>query len=411
MRKFPIAALFCTILLDMLGVGILIPVLPQLFANPLSPHYLLGPDATLAQGYRLLGLLLATFSIGQFLASPIFGQLSDKLGRKRVLAWSISATAFGYALFAVGLSLGDISVLFFARALSGLMSGNFVIAQAAIGDLSRPEDRAKNFGLVGVAFGIGFIVGPFLGGILADPNILPWFSASTPFWFASFLAFLNVLFVIKVLPETHVSPRRDVAIVFNKALHHVFHAWNLTNLRPLFIVNFLFMFGFAFYTSFSAVYLTYRFHFTAGDIGTYFAFVGLCIVLTQGLVTRFVSKRASEEKVLTKSLLFIGVFIATILVMPSSGYLYLNAPFFSIAVGLSMANLSAFVSKRAGPERQGEVMGLNGSVTALAGIFPMLASGFIAAALSPEVPLLLASLVTISAGVYFNLYVARPQAT
>lgn len=284
MQRHTIGVLFFTIMLDMIGIGILIPVLPQLFANPDSPHYLLDHADNISAGYRLLGLLQASFSICQFFAAPIFGQLSDKLGRKRILPLSIAGTGFGYILFALGITYSNILILFFARALSGLFAGNIVVAQAAIGDISSQENRARNFGIVAATFGIGLMLGPILGGILADAKIVSWFSAATPFWFAAGLSFANVLFIIKILPETHVKINPDVKIVLSKSIHSIFHAWKFSDLRTLYITNFLFMFGFIFYTSFSAVYLTYRFHFTEGDIGKYYAFLGLCLVITQGLL-------------------------------------------------------------------------------------------------------------------------------
>ncbi len=409
MRRLPLFALFLTVLIDMIGVGILLPVLPQLFANPASPHYLLGSGTSAAEGYRLLGLLLAVFSLGQFLTAPIFGQLSDKIGRKKVLIWSLVATAFGYVLFAIGLALQNLPLLFFARGLSGLMSGNIVIAQAMIGDLSHGSDRAKNFGLIGAAFGLGFIVGPLLGGLLADPHTVSWFSAATPFWFAAILSVVNVVFVVTSLSETHTAPKRDTRLVIGQAAKNVFHAWRYVTLRPLFITNFLLTFGFMFYTSFIAVFLTYRFHYAEGDIGKYFAFVGVCIAVTQGVVTRLVAKRMPEERVLSWSLAAIGLFIAAVLIVPSSGYLYLNVPFLAVAVGLSMANMSALISKKAGPERQGEVMGLNGSVTSLAMLAPQLLAGFIAAAYSPTAPLYFAVLLTVGAGIYFVTSVSRKK--
>ncbi|MFA6914901.1 MAG: MFS transporter [Parachlamydiales bacterium] len=402
MSKSPLIPLIFTIVLDMVGIGILIPILPQLFANPASSHYLLDPTGeNITTGYQLLGLLMATYSIGQFFAAPIFGQLSDKLGRKKVLPWSIAGTGVGYIIFAIGLHSHSIGLLFFARALSGMFSGNIVVAQAAIGDISRPDNRARNFGLVSAAFGVGLILGPIIGGILADPKMVSWFSAATPFWFAALLSFFNVLFIVKVLPETHAKKNPDITIVFSKALHRIFGAWHFVSLRTLFITNFLFMFGFIFYTSFAPVFLTHRFQYSEGDIGKYYAFIGLCILISQVFLTNFVSKFANEEKVLKFSIWGTAFFVLVFVNIYISKYLYLNAPFFSMTSGLTMANLTALISKRAGRERQGEAMGLNGSVMAFAGILPLLASGFLAASFSPETPIWLASLVIFLAGGIF----------
>lgn len=239
-RRKELATLFFTIFLDMLGVGILIPVIPMLFAEPTSVHYLLSPLTSERTGYLLLGTLLSLFSIGQFIAAPIIGQFSDKFGRKYLLAYGVFGTAFGHALFAFALLVGNIPLLFIARFLSGLAGGNIVVAQAAIADITPLADRAKNFGMIGAAFGLGFIFGPFLGGVLADSERVSWFAASTPFWFAALLSFLNGLFVIFFLRETHPSPRREQVIEWHRSLQNIARATRLTSLRSLLLTNLFF---------------------------------------------------------------------------------------------------------------------------------------------------------------------------
>src|SRR5206468_245440 len=133
-KRQPIWIIIFTILLDTLGIGILVPVVPQLLGNPASPHYLLGPGMTPGVGYVLLGFLVAIFPIMQFFATPILGQLSDRYGRKPILALSLFGTSLGYVLFALGIVFRSIPTLFAARALDGVTGGNISVAQAAIAD-------------------------------------------------------------------------------------------------------------------------------------------------------------------------------------------------------------------------------------------------------------------------------------
>jgi len=135
MKRHPIWIIIFTILIDTLGIGIPGPILPQLLGNPASPHYLLGKDAAVGSGYITFGFLVAVFPVMQFFATPILGQLSDRYGRKPVLAFSLAGTALGYALFAVGIILRNIPLLFVARALDGITGGNLSVAQAAIADV------------------------------------------------------------------------------------------------------------------------------------------------------------------------------------------------------------------------------------------------------------------------------------
>jgi predicted MFS family arabinose efflux permease len=181
----------------------------------------------------------------------------------------------------------------------------------------------------------------------------------------------------------------------------------MEELRPLFATNFLYQAGFAFYTTFAAVYLLSHFGFTEGSIGNYFAFVGMWIVITQGFVTRKVALYFSEKKVVRFSLVATGVSIGLVLLAPNARYLYAIVPFFAMAVGLSQANITALISRSAGASIQGEVLGLNGSVMALAQTVPPLLSGVVAAYFAPAAPLFIATLLTAGAGLYFIAHIRK----
>lgn len=380
---------FITVLIDMLGIGILIPVIPQLFTNPESPHYILASTAYGESGYFLVGLLLALYAGGMFLSSPIFGELSDRYGRKKMLSWALTGGAVSYALFALGVATQNVPLLLFARITGGLSAGNIGIAQAVIADITPPALRAARFGLIGAAFGIGFILGPSLGGLLSNPNGLGVFGAATPFWFSALLAGVNVLWVLFVLPETNKHIERvQKKLSLIRSFKNIAKAFRPGKLRALFGVNFLFQAGFSFYTSFLGVLLVYRFVMSEVDIGTYFSFVGVFIVLTQAFITRPVTRHFSEKQILRITIPAVSLIIIMIALAPSVATLYFIAPFFAVAVGLSMANLTAAVSRRAGEGIQGEVLGINSSVNALAQAFPPLLGGVIATLSTPATALL-----------------------
>jgi DHA1 family tetracycline resistance protein-like MFS transporter len=223
--KFPI--LLFTIFIDLLGIGILIPVIPQLLANPASSQYLFSPSLPLSTAYIIYGFLAAAYPLALFLAAPILGQLSDRFGRKPILVISLLGTCVGYFVFAFAIITKNIPLLFLSRIFDGLTGGNISVAQAAIADITQPENRAKSFGLVGAIFGIGFILGPYIGGILSDPAVVSWFSAATPFWFTAILSFCNALFVFFFLPETHLVKNPSLAISWNKAFRHIARAVTL----------------------------------------------------------------------------------------------------------------------------------------------------------------------------------------
>lgn len=390
-----------TIFLDALGFAILIPIVPLLLADPNSNFYILSASVPIETGYVLLGLITAIFPLMQLFSSSILGQLSDKVGRKKVLMYTLFLTSISYALFAIGIYIKNIPLLFFARALAGISSGNLSVAQASIADLTEPKDRAKNFGLIGAAFGLGFIIGPFIGGKLSDPNIFWLFDPSTPFWFAAILSLSNALSVRAFFKETNRFINKSNSIEWAKSLVNILKAFKFENLRFLYLTNFLFFSGFTFFVAFIGVFLIKRFSFSQGDIGDFFSFIGLWIAFTQAVITRKVAQYLNEKQVLTVTIIADGIFIGLLYFVPIWWNIYLVAPFIAVFNGLSFANIAGLISRSAGQKIQGEILGINASVQALAQLIPPILSGFIAAAFTPETPLIVASVIIIFSGLVF----------
>lgn len=401
-KKHPLAVIFLTVLVDLIGIGILIPVFPQLLANPESPSYLLSGQVTASQGLLLYGLLTAAYPLMSFLSAPILGQLSDRYGRRKVLAVCLSGTAVGYALFALAILTKNLPLLFFARILPGITGGNISVAQAAVADISKPEERAKNFGLLGAAFGLGFILGPLIGGKLADPTVLPWFGAAVPFWFAAVLAAFNFASVLLFFPETHKTGAIATAFRWMKSFGDIAAAFRWKELRGLFTTSFLFYSGFGF-ISFFSVFLVNRFGFSEGEVGNYFAYVGICIVLAQAVLIRFVTKRWSNERILRVSMFGTAMTFLAYLLVRETWQLLLIPPFMAAFNGLSMASLTSQISATAGPERQGEILGLNVSLQSLANVIPPLLAGAIAARFSIDTPIAVGAAVCLTAWIAFGL--------
>lgn len=394
-----------TIFLDALGLAILLPVTPILLVDPSSPYFMLPNGYSVNQGYILLGLLTAIFPLMQFFATPILGQLSDKYGRKRILTISLIGTALGYFLFALGIVFKNIPLLFFARALDGITGGNISVAQAAIADVTKPEDRAKNFGLIGAAFGMGFILGPYIGGKLSDPTISSFFHPSTPFYFATLLSLLNTLSVHFFFNETNKNILKDLQIKWSQSIKNIFKALERKELAPLFTTGFLFHTGFGFFVSFFSVFLIDKFKFTQGGVGDFFSFVGIWIAFTQAVITRRIAKYFSEAQILRITIIGDGIAIAAMFLPTSWWQIYLLVPFVAIFNGLSFANLTGLISRSADKTIQGEVLGINASVMALGQLIPPLIGGFIAAGLTPETPVAVSATVIILAGLFFAFFV------
>ena len=410
-RALPIVLL--TIFLDVLGVGVLLPIIPQLLANPHSQFYLLPAGWSFQSGLILLGWLVAIYPLMQFLATPILGQLSDRFGRKPILGFSIFGTAIGYILFAIGIITKNIPLLFFSRALDGITGGNLSVAQAVIADVTPPKDRAKRFALIGAAFGTGFVLGPYLGAKLSSPGISffgifhtpHWFNPATPFWFTAILSFINLSLIIFLLPETHKA-LRHVKIKLTKSVHNIITAASYPGLRVIFPSIFLFWGGFAFFQTFFQVLLIQKLHFTGNNIGDFFAYVGIWIAFVQAVITPMLAKRFKPYQVLRVSFIGAGISLFLFLTASSTKDLLWIVPVFALFLGNSIANSIALVSISADAHIQGEVLGINASVQSLAQAIPAAASGYLAT-IGISTPVLAGGITVLIGGIIF-LTIYRP---
>jgi DHA1 family tetracycline resistance protein-like MFS transporter len=416
-RRNPLLAVFTTVLMDMLGFGILIPVFPLLI-SPGSPFRVTPESWSFTEGLVMLGWLQGVYPLCIFLAAPILGQLSDRHGRRPVLALSIFGTAIGYFLFAVGIMTANIPLLFVSRALDGITGGNIAVANAAIGDISTNENRAKNFGVLGAAFGIGFVVGPYLGGKLSSPGVSfyglfdtpGWFGATTPFWFAGGLALVNCALILTSLPETLTNKVTTGRIAVTQSIRNVRAGFTSERLRTVILASFLFNGGFTFFTTFFGVYLRNNFGFGSSETGDYFAYVGICIALAQAVLVRRVAPHVADWKVLRLSMFGTAAVMAVFFFAPSGNNLWvlLPVPFFAACNGLTMANMQSLVSRSAEFGRQGEAMGIASSVGSLAQVPASVLVGYITSGITSAQPLIVASLCITAAGIVFVL-LFRPK--
>jgi MFS transporter, DHA1 family, tetracycline resistance protein len=427
-KKNPLLVTFLTVFIDLLGFGILIPVLPVLltvktFGRFENPSYILDQSTSNETGYILLGLLLSVYALGQFLATPILGQLSDKFGRRPILALSLFGTSLSYVIFAYAIYTKNLELMFISRFFDGITGGNISVAQAVIADISDHKSRAKNFGLIGAAFGLGFILGPFLGGKLSDPTIISWFNAATPFVFAAVISFINMCGVLVLLPETNKFMSKDKSIVWSQSFSNIAQAIKLKDIRTQLFTSFLFQSGFTFFTSFAGTFFYEKFALSQSNVGDLYAFIGFWIALVQAVVTRKLSKKYSESQVLRFSYFGASLSMLGFLIVPklngsdnwllNSVFLFSVVPVFALFIGLIQANSNALISKSVEPHKQGQILGINASVQALAQFIPSVLSGFIAAGsifassgqesiIKPSgYPLLISMIMILMAGVFF----------
>jgi DHA1 family tetracycline resistance protein-like MFS transporter len=348
----PLVIIFLTVLVNLVGFGIIIPLLP-FYAE------------TFGASPLVIGLLFASFSVCQLIASPVLGHWSDTWGRRPVLIFSLLGTVVSFVMLAIAHSL---AMLFAARIVDGLSGGNITTARAYIGDIATDENRAKYFGLLGAAFGLGFIIGPGLSGLFSH------ISYTAPIWAASLITVVATLLAWLWLPET-VHRVHAVAGSPWRALREL---GTRANLRILFLVDLLYWASFAVYQSTFALFGARRFGFDAGHIGYILAVFGVLGVIVQGGMVGPIVARLGEKRTLMTGLLITTLsWIAAALAHSVPFFLVTLVPA-ALGLGLCTPSLVSLVSSAAGRHEQGRVQGAAGALESLGRTLgPVWGNGFL----------------------------------
>lgn len=388
-----------TVLAEVIGFGILIPIVPLIFVEPSSQFFLLPEAYSIQTGYILLGLLIGAYPLMQFLATPILGELSDIYGRRKVIQISITGTVISTLIFAYALATANILLLFLSRLVNGLTGGLNSVVQASVADISTEKNKSKNLGRIGAVFGAGFVLGPFLGGLLSSGDYALT-GLTTPFIFAAILSFASLIFVSKELRET--SPMKDDKINWLKPFSQIKRGYQLDGLKKLFGANFFYFSGFAFFTTFIPVVLVERFSFTQFEIGNTFLLIGLAIMFTQLVVIPKLFPRFNEEKVMPITLMLTGISIILIGFQSNLTLFLLFAVLFSIMNGITNVSLETLVSRNA-TKQQGLALGTNQSLRSLANAGPSMLSGVAAALFTSTMPIYLSGTIILTTGIIYYL--------
>ncbi|MBV8066743.1 MAG: TCR/Tet family MFS transporter [Candidatus Eremiobacteraeota bacterium] len=343
-RRAATVFVFVTVLIDMVTFGMIGPVLPKLIAGFVANNY-----ATAAE---IIGLFATVWALMQFVCSPLLGMLSDRVGRRPVILISNAVTAIDYAIMALAPNLWW---LFAGRVLSGIATSNMTAASAYIADVTPPEKRAAAFGVLGSAFGLGFVLGPAIGGMVGNVN------PRLAFWAAAAFALLNTLYGLFVLPESLPRERRTLRLEWKRAnplgslrllrSHH--ELWGLT------WVNFITYLAHEVFPNVWVIYCIAAFGWSTGSIGLTLALVGTIAAINQATMIGPVVKRLGERRTLLASLTIAVAGLA--LMGTNSGILFLVA---AVLVSLPMyqASSQALMTRRVGAAAQGELQGALGSV-------------------------------------------------
>lgn len=387
--------LFIVIVAEVISFGVVIPIVPLLFTEPSSKFFILE-GLSQQVGYIILGLTIGLYPLGQFISTPILGELSDIYGRKTVIQVSILGTVVSSAIFAIGIIYQSFLILFVSRFFNGLTGGLISVAQATIADVTETKNKSKNFGILGVAFGVGFMMGPFLGGILST-EMFAVLGITTPFWFAALISGLSGFFVTLTLKET--SPMNKKSVNWRKPFSQLKKGMQIPGVRKLLGANFFYFSGFAFFTTFIPVFLVERFGFSQFNTGNFFFYIGVLAIFGQGYLVPKVFSRFKEEKVLPITFFLTGFFILLQPFSPSLTIFLVLVTLFSLNNSLTNVSLNSLVSNKSPGKDQGLALGTNQSLRALGNAFPSMLSGFAAAAFLSSTPLVISGIILMAAAV------------
>jgi DHA1 family tetracycline resistance protein-like MFS transporter len=350
-KKLAVTFVLLTVVIDAMGIGLIMPVTPDLIRE------LLGKG--LAEAALWGGALTASFAIMQFLFSPAIGGLSDRYGRKPVLLLSLFVVGVDYVIMGF---TGSIWVLLIGRIIAGIASATHSTATAFIADISKPEEKAQNFGLIGAAFGVGFILGPMIGGLLSE------FGSRAPFFAAAILAFANMLFGMVVLSET-VTDKIRRALEWKRinpfgALGQVA---KLPRGRPLMVMFFLHQIAFFSYPAVWAFYTIEKFDWSPVEVGFSLAMFGLTLAFTQGFLIRIIVPRIGEWNALGIGLAVSILSHFAIAVVWAGWMVYVLIAAMALSF-LTTPSLQGIAARATPDDAQGELQGVFTSVGAMATI-------------------------------------------
>jgi len=393
-RKY-LFVILLVVFLDLLGITIIIPVIPALFEGTDSSFQFYSVEARSI----FYGLLIGSYSVMQFIGAPILGVFSDKYGRRPILTISLIGAFMGYLLFGWAISMKIFWLLFVARMIPGFMGGNLAVIYSSLADISKQEDKAKNFGLVGAAFGLGFTIGPGIGGFLADNSIVSWFSYATPFWFTAILTFINLILVRLYFPET-LKNKMDTKVSVFQGLTNITKVFKMPKLRGILYIVLLIQLGFTFFTQFYSIVLYRDLGFSVKQVGFLFLWIGIWMTFTQSYLVRVLSRRIEQRKLLSITIPILTILVISLVFSDNILMAYIINALIAIAFGLTSPNLTALVSNEAPNDRQGEVLGINQSVNSVGQLVPPLIGGFILA-VGTHYPILAGGLVILAAAILF----------
>lgn len=392
-KKFSLFLIMCVAFIDWMGIGLVYPMFSSMLFS--KDCCILPGDSSEATRGFCLGLLLTVMPLVMFFSAPILGTVSDQKGRKKLLVLSLAAGVLGYAVAVVSVMMENLLLLLFSRVILGISGGSAAVVEASVADMSTTEEKAKNFGLYNMACGLGFTIGPFLGGRFSDSCVLLFEGFSVPFLCAGIATFVNLIMIIIFFQETYI-PRKSEKISWMMGIHNLGKAMRIKGLRAVFLCVFIACAGWSFYWEFIPVTWLSIYQFNTATVGNLYAYGAAVYALSSGLLIRPIVKRYSAHVVLFYGLLLAGASILAIYVLDGWEWLILYIPIQQYAIALFFPTSMVLVSNWVDETMQGEILGVLQSVQSLAfAVTPLIAGTLLS--LSVSMPILVGGVAMVLA--------------
>lgn len=360
------APCFFAIFIDILGFGLVYPVLTALFISDQTTILPPGTSQEIRYFYLSLGFLL--YPLFMFFGASFMGDISDLFGRKKVLLVCMTGLFVGFSLMGIGVERANIPLLLVGRAFCGLMGASMPIALAAIADLSQPHNKAVHMSFVALIQSFGFVLGPFMGGLLSDKSVSRFFNFSTPFFASSLLALIALVWIWTTFEETFVKKLnkqidlKRIFLVFVEASKH-------KKIRLLSLVFLFMQIGLSLYLQLILIFYKKTFDYSSLMMGFFNAFLGIWFAVGLVLIVPYMAKRYRVEWIAIVSLLVTGASELLIAIIPSEILLWVLAIPFGVAVNVGFTSMLTSFSNAADANSQGWAMGITGSIVAISFVF------------------------------------------
>lgn len=403
-KRIIFVSILLTIGLDFFNLGLIYPLFTSLIFE--GSNLLIPADSSDFYKNALFGILNAAFPFGQFFGAPVIGHLSDYYGRRRLFVISLIGTVVTLLICGLAVFAGSLSLLLLGRLAGGLMAGNITVAYASLADLSTPEEKVRNFALIPLFAGAGFALGPYVAGILVNPELGSFASPAMPFLVGALFSLINLFLIIIKFPKSATQQGSQKLPQLFSGVSNLFKALANRSLQPYLWVLFAMISANFLYVQFIGPFSVEKFSLNVTEVGYLYAVIGASCAIGHLFITRRLAVYFTPEKALAGSLIFLSVFLILLAFSFNIPFMYAVSTLSMFACCVGYTNSMSIVSNCGDKDTQGMIMGVAVSIQSCAEFLPAAIVGFVAS-FSQALPLVIAALLALSALLVLQFCISR----